>query len=661
MPPIPSMLARVPNLFSSQMMLSNLNRSSAGLLQLQAQMGTGLRVLRPSDDVVASATIGTLDDILERRAQQLGNLQQADSLLGTVDQAISEVNELILEAKGIGLSQIGIGSDAQTRANQAQVIDSILDSLVAVSNRDFRGIHFFGGQAVGDAPIQDMLGFHRYVGEGTGMTSDLGLASGLEVTLGAERVFGAMSARVRGLADLDPRIQPDTRISDLRGARGQGVELGAINVNVNGTDLQIDLSDFETIGEIVQELQTQIKSVDPLASFAIDPIDGHGFYVQTVLGPITISDVEGQSTAADLGLTGFYPTGSGNATGDLDVVLNELTRMDALPGLTIPMGTIRIENAGQVREADLSGVETVGQLVAEIEALGIGVRVEVDPDGRRLNFRNELSGTHMSISEVGGGLTATELGIRSFAGDTLLADFNDGRGVGSVSGGFDPITGLPDPALDMDFRITLGDGTVFDTDISGAVTVDDVLAAVNTAAAAAGLAVPGGFEARLAPDGNGIELVDGTGGGGGILVERLNNSTAAADLGILGSSAGAVLAGSDRAQVAADGLFTHLIALRDALLADDEAGIAFATEQLDEDVLRAAEARAEVGVRSRRVNDSISREEDRMVQDQAQLSEVRDLDFAEAATRYALLEQQLQASMMTISRSQQLSLLDFLR
>jgi flagellin-like hook-associated protein FlgL len=50
-----------------------------------------------------------------------------------------------------------------------------------------------------------------------------------------------------------------------------------------------------------------------------------------------------------------------------------------------------------------------------------------------------------------------------------------------------------------------------------------------------------------------------------------------------------------------------------------------------------------------------------MVQDQAHLSNVRDLDFAEAATRYALLEQQLQASMMTISRAQQLSLLDFLR
>ena len=103
-----------------------------------------------------------------------------------------------------------------------------------------------------------------------------------------------------------------------------------------------------------------------------------------------------------------------------------------------------------------------------------------------------------------------------------------------MSGGFDPLTGLPDPALDMDFRITVGDGSSFETDIAGALTVEDVLTAINDAAAAAGLAVPGAFEARLRLDGNGIELVDSTGGGGGIKVERLNNSPAAEDLGILG-------------------------------------------------------------------------------------------------------------------------------
>ena len=658
MAPISSSLARVPTLLSSQLMLGNLMRTNSSLVQLQTQLGTGLRVLRPSDDSVAAATIGSLDDVLERRSQQLGNLQQADSLLGTIDSSLNDINELILEAKGIGLSQIGVGSDAETRTNQAQVIDSIIQGLASIMNRDHRGIHFFGGQAIGDDPLAELHGVYQYRGAGSGMLTDTGLTSGLEVTVSAERALGAMSSRVRGLQDLNPNITSDTRLSDFRGGRGLGIQNGSVRVDVNGTELIVDLSDAETVGDVVSTLQTEIKTVDIFASVSLGP---NGFAITPFAGPITFSDIDSQTMAADLGLDQTFAAGVTTVGADLDPRITQLTEFSSFPGVTVPMGSIRIENAGQVREVDLSGVTSVDELISTVESLEIGVRVEIDPDGRRINFRNELSGAHMAISEVGGGVTATQLGIRSLSGATELAAFNDGRGVGSVSGGFDPVTGLPDPQLDMDFQVTLSDGTSFGVDISGDATVADVLQSINDAATAAGLAVPGDFEAALVADGNGIELRDNLGGAGGIQVERLNNSSAAEDLGILGSSNSAVLAGSDRAQVAADGLMTHLMALRDALMANDEKGIAFATEQLDSDSLRAAEARAEVGVRSRRIADAITREESLMVQDQALRSSVRDLDFAEAATKFAVLEQQLQAGLATISRTQQLSLLDFLR
>ncbi len=655
---VSSSIARVPNLLSSQMMLGNLTRTSTSLLNLQSQLATGVRVLRPSIDPVASATIGSLDFALECRAQHLRNLQQADSMLSAVDQSLGDINDLILEAKGIGLSQIGVGSDAETRANQAQVIDSVIQSLVDITNRDQSGIHFFGGEAISQGPLSEMYGFYRYTGFGDSMHTDLGMTSGVGITVSAEEALGTMSSRMRGLEDLDPGLNAETLLEDVRGARGLGVEASTIMVTVNGTELTVDLSDANTVGDVVDELQLAIKSVDVFASVSIQ---GGSLSITPTLGPISFSDPESSTMAADLGIEGSFISGVTLTGGDLDPKLTEQTAISDLAGISLPMGSIRIENAGQIREVDLSGVTTIGELQNAIEALEIGVRVEVDDDGRRINFRNELSGASMSISEVAGGQTATELGIRTFSGGTELADFNGGRGVGSVSGGFDPVTGLPDPQLDIDFQVTLSDGSSFGVDITGALTVDDVLAAINTAATGAGLTVPTDFDARLAADGNGIQLVDGTGGAGDLSVERMNNSSAAEDLGILGTAEGAVLAGSDQAQVASDGLLSHLIMLRDALLANDESGIAFATEQLDDDTLRAAEARAEVGVRSRRILDSLAREEDRSVQDQALRSDVRDLDFAEAATKFALLEQQLQASMATISRTQQLSLLDFLR
>jgi flagellar hook-associated protein 3 FlgL len=293
-----------------------------------------------------------------------------------------------------------------------------------------------------------------------------------------------------------------------------------------------------------------------------------------------------------------------------------------------------------------------------VAAQSIGVRIEVDPSGR-LNARNELSGAVMSIEEIAGGTTATELGIRSFHGTTRLEDFNAGRGVQSVSGNSDPVTGLPDPTLDLDFRVTLKDGRSFDVDLGASATVQDVLDAINAAAAGAGV-LPAEFAAGLASDGNGIALTDLTAGTTTSVVD-LNGSPAAEQLGILGSTDGATLIGQDRATVAVESVFSRLIALRDALLADDEAGIGFATERLDVDLGRAIEARADIGVRARRVADATAREEDLSVLDQSLRSQIRDLDMTEAAIRFSSLQQILQASYQVAARTRELSLLDFLR
>ena len=82
---------------------------------------------------------------------------------------------------------------------------------------------------------------------------------------------------------------------------------------------------------------------------------------------------------------------------------------------------------------------------------------------------------HQLLAELAGGQTATQLGIRSFAASTRLDDFNDGLGVEIISGSVDPVSGAPDPAADIDFEITMRDGTTFSVDLSGATTVQEPL------------------------------------------------------------------------------------------------------------------------------------------------------------------------------------------
>jgi flagellin-like hook-associated protein FlgL len=452
-----------------------------------------------------------------------------------------------------------------------------------------------------------------------------------------------------------------TRLADLNGARGMGISLGSINVDVNGTDLTVDLTTAHSVADVITTLETEIQTVDAGATVQIDPLTNNRLEIIPSLGfTVTVADLVGPATAADLGIDGVYTGPAGGTGRDLAPKLTELTPVANLTGVTVPMGTIRLESGGQVRDLDLSGAATVRDIMLAVKALDIGVRVEIADTGDRLDFVNELSGSPMSIGEVAGGTTATELGVRSYAGWTLLADFNRGRGVDIVSGNVDPVSGLPDPARDMDFRVTLKGGQTFDVDLAGAETVADVITIMEAAAVTGGVAVPIDFNVSLAADGNGLVIADGTVGLGNLSITALNGSFAAEDLGILGSTTGATLTSEDRATVYVESVFTHLMDLHAALLADDERGITFAGERFETDIARLAKARADVGLRGRAVSDAIEREGNLLIQDANLKSQVQDLDYTEASIRFASLQQQLQAGLLTASQVTQFSLLDFL-
>jgi flagellar hook-associated protein 3 FlgL len=653
---IPSNLARVPNALSSQILLDALQRTQRNLLHTQIQLATGQRVNRASDDALATSLISVLDDVVERRDQWLRNLSHADAVLNNVDAALADATDLMIEAKGIASGQIGIGSDEETRRNQAAVIDSMVNQLFAISNRQFQQIHLFGGDATANAPMLELLGGLRYQGQGDGLANDLGLHSSLRITLSGEDAFGALSARVEGNFDLDPTMVGTTRLEDLNGGRGLGVVLGEINVDVGGTDITVDLSTAHTVQDVIDILEPAIQAIDPGFTMGLAAPANSFAFTPSAGSPITITDLTGGSTAADLGLAGSYDAGVTTFSNDVDPKLTEQSLVTSLPGITAPLGTIRIANAGQSRDLDLSAATTVRDIMNAVEGLNLGVRVEIADSGDRLRFINELSGGQMSIGEVGGGVSATELGVRTLATWTRLDDLNNGLGVQIRSGSVDPVTGLPDPAADLDFRIIAKDNSVIEVDLTGAETIQDVLDAINNAAAVAGTAVT----ADLSGDGNGIRITDTTLGPDDLVVESMNGSFAITDLGIEGTTTGAILIGEDNATVAVESVFSHLMSLRDALLSNDERGITLAADKFDADVSRLAEARANVGVRARRVSDAVDREENLRIQDMSLRSQVQDLDYTEASIRFTTLQQQLQAGLLTASQVTSMSLLDFL-
>ncbi len=650
-----SQIGRTSTLMASDQLLSSLRRTQLQLLDAQRAVSTGIDVATPSEFPARTAAILNLQQRLEGRAQHERNLGAARTLLNSTDAALSDVSDLLLEAKTIASSQIGVGSDAQTRSAQAGVVREQLRAAIELGNRQLNGVSLFGGRGAGagDAVFQDFLGGVRYTGSTQNLLNDLGLDQLEGINSNGLEAFGALSSRVKGAVDLDPQATASTRLAHVNGALDRGVRLGQVSVTVNATEVIVDLTGADTLGDVATRVNDAIDGVS-LGAGSLT-VAGDGFTLTAGAGQtVTLADVGAGKVAADLGLELTAASGA-VVGGDVDPRITELTAIASLGATVDWLSGLKITQGGVTKVADFSSATTVQDLVNTVEQLELGLRLEIDPDGKSLNIFSDVSGVDLSIGENAGGTTATDLGLRTYGLATNLEDFRFGLGIEPKSGG-------------ADFRVQLHSGGSFDVDADGLGTVADLIAAITAAAAGAGLSVgaPGDagtdLNVGLASDGNGLRLEDGTAGGSDFRVLGVNASSVAAQLGIeVNAGAGSGITGEDRAQVRVESVFTHLLALHDALATNSEAGILVAGDGIESDIDQVTRARGDVGARTRRVEQQEERSEDLEILEKSLLSDLRDADLTEVVTRFQQLQQQVQAALTVGAQNLQLSFLDYLR
>ncbi len=647
---------RTTTLMSSNQLLSAVRRSQIDLLERQSQISTGVKVGKPSDAPSDASSIQSLQRALEAREQHEGNLQFALTILNNTDTAIGDATGIIQETKSIASSQIGVGSSAETRETMSHLIDAQIQAMVDIANRSVQGVALFGGRHSSTADGQvfvNELGGVRYIGSTEDLAGDVGLDRPLAFNANGGSVFGALSARVKGQVDLDPQATTATPLTDLNGAQASGIRKGTIVVNTDSTTINVDLTDADTMGDVVTRINEAINTVDPTAgSIAIGT---NGFSLTANAGhTISITNVGTGQTASDLGIAISAVATTVNGA-DVGPRLTELTSVAALGVAVDLVNGLNITHGSKTKVADFSAATNIQDMINVVDQLDLGLRLEINAAGTGLDIISEISGIELSVGENAGGTTADDLGIRSFGVATELKAFHHGLGVSSITGA-------------DDFRFQLHDGSTFNVNIDGVNTVTELVNTIQTAAATAGLTVgtPGtggtDFNIGLATNGNGMLFEDGTTGVNDFQVQQLGLSLAATDLGIYtNAGTGNSIQGQDVATVRVESVFTHLISLRDALVLDDTRGITFAGEGIENDIKDLTRARADVGVRAQRVEQQQQRSADLKITEQTFLSELRDTELTEAISNFTALQQQLQASLLVGSQNLQLSLLNFLR
>jgi flagellar hook-associated protein 3 FlgL len=633
---LPLQLARVSNALRMNLTQRTITQTQRGLLDVQNQLSTGRRLATPSDDPGDAAIAIQIRKLLEQRAGYADNLSQATAHLSEVDTTLGDMTDLLRQAQTLASANVGSDVSADQRNAAAAIVSSLYNQMLSLANKQSQGVYLFAGDT-GTAPFVSDQGGVRFVGSSRVLANQFDESAILPFMVDGNEVFGALSTRVKGTADLTPAITMGTRLADLRGATDGGVHGGAIVLSNGAITTTVDLSAADTIGDVVNFINA--AAVGGITA-SINPA-GTGLLIDATAGDnITLTD-SGGTCASDLGIVRATPAGAGSDINGaaLNPNLTPLTNLsDLRGGLGIDPTGLIITNGQKTATIDFTAATNVEDLLNAINHSGTGVVARLSDNGTGIDILNPVQGTKMTIAE-NGGTTAADLGIRSYGPSTLLSELNGGKGITTVAGD--------------DIQIARRDGSTFAVDLSGLNTVQDVINAINTADAG------GGVTASFATTGNGIILTDST-VGGSLTVSKLNASPAASDLGILASSATGVITGSDVNPIETRGIFGNLGALRSALLSSDQTGITAAAEALQKDLERVIRVHGQVGAQVKEFEARQERLTDQNVATKAMLSALEDTDFNEAITRFTTLQTALQANLETTSRMINLTLLDFL-
>lgn len=501
--PVPT--TRVPNSLARDRLVSQLESDQIALARLQSQISTGRRVLRPSDDAPAALRGIALQQLLERKQQVQTNLSTSKSYLSATDAAISNISGLLASIRGTALGVIDSSNSNAQREAAADEVDRAMQQLMEAGNQKFRGRYLFSGSLTTVQPFQTSGTGVVYSGNETALPSYVDTDLLYDTNANGNSVLGSLSADVRGTADLNPVLMPDTLLSDLHG--GNGVTKGSIAITDGIKTSIVDLSGAATVDDVVRLLEANpppgrrvtASITDNALKIQLDAAGG---------GDLQILEVGGGTTATELGILREVGSGTGPFTGnDLSPRLTKTTRIADLLG-TRASATVTTSGSDNdlVFTAKSNGAAMNHVTIEFVD------NPLVTAGNETVSYDTSDPGNPKIVFQIDEGATTANGVLAAFNGNSsLTAMFSAGLVRNDTSGSESNGTGLITAAstattsggsgINFDatsgLRIQSGDQT-YSISFASATTVEDLLNKINGAGA--------GLSAEINAAGTGIDI-----------------------------------------------------------------------------------------------------------------------------------------------------------
>ena len=274
---------------------TRLSKMSERASELQTQISTGKKMLKPSDDPAASQQLAELDRRDADAAVYGTNMTLAGSLLDQAGTVLGQINTQLTRALELTtLAGNGTQTDA-TRKITATELTSIVDSLVSLANtKNVRGQPLFGSASGGLAVTDNKDGTFTFPPDV--QVSEVPIADGqsVQATESAKRIFdigggtdntlamlsklaaalnagGDVSTTVSSSLDkLNDSINQVADVTASVGARGARIDLQQqllTTANTDRTELRGKLEQVDVTDAIVQLQQMMTALSASQASF----------------------------------------------------------------------------------------------------------------------------------------------------------------------------------------------------------------------------------------------------------------------------------------------------------------------------------------------------------------------------------------------------------
>ncbi|MCJ2178247.1 flagellar hook-associated protein FlgL [Novosphingobium album (ex Hu et al. 2023)] len=157
---------------------------------LQAQVGSGEKLSRSSDDPVAAARLRTLSRLEKLATIDTSNADRASADLSLADSAMSNMSTAIIRAQELATQAASTTLTDDQRAGIATELDEIQKDLLALANsRDSNGHALFGGESSGNAYEFDASGNATYIGTGNSQSLPIGDGQTMDSSMTGPQIF----------------------------------------------------------------------------------------------------------------------------------------------------------------------------------------------------------------------------------------------------------------------------------------------------------------------------------------------------------------------------------------------------------------------------------------------------------------------------------------